>query len=259
MPTSNLDAQQETSISVQAIEEIALTIAAQDLNPTMMSQDFLKMSGIVPKDWELAQQPVLNPSFAQLSFKQGININAQPNTVTITEAISQKKLEEVAAGEIATKFVAQLAYGEYLGYSFSPKMLLPFPNNPQQVNNYITGKLLASGPWKQIGKAPVQAGINLMYSLEHCQLNISISEARLQQPQKPPMMAILFSGGFNYDLSTIEDYSERVSRLNKAISSWQNDFGQFREIITQKFLGSSSATQPQPTEETTLFPMGDTL
>ena len=138
-------------------------------------------------------------------------------------------------------------------------MLLPFPKNPQQVNNYITGKLLASGPWKQIGKAPVQAGINLMYSLEHCQLNISISEARLQQPQKPPMMAILFSGGFNYDLSTIEDYSERVSRLNKAISSWQNDFGQFREIITQKFLGSSSATQPQPTEETTLFPMGDTL
>ena len=259
MPTSNLEAKQESSISIEAIEEIGLTIAANDLNPTMMSQDFLKMSGIIPKDWELAQQPVLNPSLAQLSFQNGININAQPNTVTISESISQKKLEEVAAGEIATKLVAKLPYGEYLGYSFSPKMLLPFPKNPQEVRNYITRHLLASGPWKQIGKEPVQAGINLMYSLEHCQLNISIAEARLQQPQQPPMMAILFSGGFNYNLSNIEDYRERVSRLNQAISSWQNDFDQFRKMITQKFLGSSPATQHQLSEETTLFPMGDTL
>ena len=259
MPTSNLEAKQEPAISVQAIEEIGLTIAAKGLNPTMMSQDFLIMSGIIPKDWELAQQPVLNPNMAQLSFKKGININAQPNTVTIIESIAQKKLEEVVASEIATKLVAQLPYGEYLGYSFSSKMLLPFPENPQQVRNYITGNLLASGSWKQIGKAPVQAGINLIYSLDHCQLNISITEARLQQPSKPPMMAILFSGAFNYNLTNIEDYKERISSLNKAISSWGNDFTQFREIITQKFLNSSAATEAQPSEETNLFPMGDTL
>ena len=259
MPTSNLEAKPETAISVQAIEEIGLTIAAKDLTPTMISQDFLKMSGIIPKDWELAQQPVLNLNIAQLSFKNGININAQPNSVTITESIAQKKLTEIVAGEIATKFVAKLAYGDYLGYSFSPKMLLPFPNNPQQVRTYITEHLLASGPWKQIGKTPVQAGINLMYSLEHCQLNISIAEARLQQPQKPPMMAILFSGGFNYNLSTITDSQEKVDRLNKAISSWQKDFSEFRNMITQKFLGSSAGTETPSTEETNLFPMGDTL
>ena len=261
MPTSNLEAKPDTSISVQAIEEIGLTIAAKDLTPTMISQDFLKMSGIIPQDWELAQQPVLNPNIAQLSFKQGVNINAQPNSVTITESVSQKKLSEMAAGEIATKFVAKLAYGDYLGYSFSPKMLLPFPENPQQVRNYITENLLASGPWKQIGKTPVQAGINLMYSLEHCQLNISIAEARLQQPQKPQVMAILFSGGFNYNLSTITNSQEKVSRLNKAISSWQKDLSEFRNLITQKFLGSPSPapTKTQSTEETNLFPMGDTL
>ena len=138
-------------------------------------------------------------------------------------------------------------------------MLLPFPKNPQQVRNYITENLLANGAWKQIGKTPVQAGINLMYSLEHCQLNISIAEARLQQPQQPPMMAILFSGGFNYNLTTIADSQEKFDRLNKAISYWQNDFGQFRNIISQKFLGSSTATETQSTKETNLFPMGDTL
>lgn len=259
MSTSNLEAKSETSITVEAIEEIGLTIAAKDLTPTMMSQDFLKMSGIIPKDWEVAQQPVLSPNLAQLSFKNGININSQPNSVTITESMAQKKLEEVAASDIATKFVAKLAYGDYLGYSFSPKMLLPFPNNPQQVRNYITGNLLASGSWKEIGKTPVQAGINLMYSLEHCQLNISVAEARLQQPEKPPMMAILFSGGFNYNLGNIADSQEKIEILNKAINHWQSDFSEFRNLISQKFLGSSEKTESQPKEETNLFPLGDTL
>ena len=263
MPTSNLEAKQETAISVQAIEEIGLTIAAKGLNPTMISQDFLTMSGIISKDWELAQQPVLNPSLSKLSFKQGVNINSQPNTITITESLSQKKLEDVTAGDIVMKLLAQLPYAEYLGYSFSPKLLLPFPKNPQQVRNYIAGNLLASGPWKQIGKAPVQAGINLMYSLEHCQLNISIAEARLQQPQQAPVMAILFSGGFNYNLSNVGNSQERVPLMNKAVTSWKNDFSQFREIITQKFLNSSAATEAQLeaqlSTETSLFPMGDTL
>ena len=141
-------------------------------------------------------------------------------------------------------------------------MLLPFPTKPQQVRNYITSNLLASGPWKQIGKTPVQAGINLMYSLDHCQLNISIAEARLQQPQKPPMMAILFSGGFNYNLSTVVDSQEKLSQLNQAIDSWKNDFAQFRNIVTQKFLDASTQTETQANQsvdETSLFPMGDTL
>jgi hypothetical protein len=45
--------------ATQFMEEISLTIAAQDLAPSMMSQDFLKFSGIVPQDWELSQQPIL--------------------------------------------------------------------------------------------------------------------------------------------------------------------------------------------------------
>ncbi|MEO1004362.1 MAG: hypothetical protein AAFW67_00655, partial [Cyanobacteria bacterium J06638_38] len=71
----------------QFIEEIALIIAAQDLTPTMMSPDFLKFSGIVPQEWELAQDPVLNPNFAQLNFTNGIGISAKPRTITISESL----------------------------------------------------------------------------------------------------------------------------------------------------------------------------
>ena len=224
------------SKSLNTIEEIGIIIAAQDLTPTMMSQDFLKFSGIVPKDWELSQQPVLNPNAAQLNYSNGVSISAQPRTITLSEALSNKTLEEVMISQIAIRYIDKLPHAEYLGMSFSPKILVPFPENPELVRKFITERLLASGSWKDIGQAPVQAGINLMYLLDRCQLSISIAEARLQKPQQEPMAAILFSGSFNYNLERERDSQSKIAQLKQAINFWQSDLQKFRNIVTNKFL-----------------------
>ncbi|MBE9047373.1 hypothetical protein IQ255_23730 [Pleurocapsales cyanobacterium LEGE 10410] len=240
------------------IEEISLVIAAQDLTPTMMSQDFLKFSGIVPQEWELSQPPVLNPNFAQLNFTNGISINAQPRTITISESVNNKKLEELAAHLVAGRYIKKLPYAEYLGLSFCPQILLPFPDAPESVQQYITGTLLGSGSWKRIGIAPVQAGINLMYLLERCQLTMNISEAKLQQPQQPPLTAILFSGNFNYGVGQKQNQSQdRLTQIASFLDHWKTDLEEFRAIINQKFL-DRSANSGQSIGETSLFP-GQTL
>ena len=236
----------ESSNSLSTIEEISITIAARDLTPTMMSQDFLKFSGIVPKDWELSQQPILNPTTAQLNYTNGVSIAAQPRTITLSEGLNQKTLENVVISEVAIKYIEKLPHAEYIGMSFSPKILVPFPQNPEIARKYITERLLASGSWKTIGKAPVQAGINLMYLLDHCQLTINIAEARLQQPQQAPMIAILFSGSFNYNIEPKISATAKVDRLKQGLSFWQQDLKNFRDIVTNKFL-----TVP-PSEDTTL-------
>jgi hypothetical protein len=64
-----LESRIDSTIANQFIEEISIIIAAQDLTPTMMSLDFLKFSGIIPKDWELSQQPTLSPNYSQLNFR----------------------------------------------------------------------------------------------------------------------------------------------------------------------------------------------
>ncbi|MGD1920071.1 MAG: hypothetical protein ACFCAD_14995 [Pleurocapsa sp.] len=259
MTTSNAASAVNSASETQFIEEISIIIAAKDLTPTMMSQDFLKFSGIIPKEWELAQQPVLNPNFAQLNFTSGININAQPRTITISESLGSKKLEELNIAEIASKYIEKLPHAEYMGLSCSPKILIPFPTAPETVRNYITGTLLGSGSWKKIGKIPVQAGINLMYLLDRCQLTMSISEARLQQTQKQPITAILFSGNFNYNINLENKQSDganadRLTQISSFMKNWKSDFEEFRTIVNERFLDSGSANAGQSIGETSLFP-----
>ncbi|VEP15518.1 conserved hypothetical protein [Hyella patelloides LEGE 07179] len=191
----------------------------------------------------MSQQPILNPGAAQLNYTNGVSIAAQPRTITFSEALSNKKLEDILISEVALKYIEKLPLADYLGMSLSPKMLVPFPQNPEAVRKYITGRLLGSGSWKTIGKAPIQAGINLMYLLDNCQLTINISEARLQQAQKASMAAILFSGNFNYNISQDIPEEARINQLKQALSFWQSDMVNFRDIVINKFL-----TAPEPVD-----------
>ena len=235
------------------IEEISLVIAAQDLTPTMMSQEFLKFSGIVPKEWELAQQPVLNPNFARLNFTNGVGIEAQPRTITFSEPLN-KQVAELAIHQVADRYIKKLPHAEYIGLSLSPKILLPFPDSSTMVREYIIGTLLGSGSWKRIGNAPVQANINLMYFLDRCQLTISISEAKLQKSQEQPITAILFSGNFNYNVLGENSAKDRTAQTLDFLSNWNNDLEEFREIVNHKFLDSDSVESEQSIGETSLFP-----
>ena len=254
MTTSNAASEVNSANATQLIEEVSIIIAAKDLTPTMMSQDFLKFSGIVPKEWELAQQPVLNPNFAQLNFTSGVNISAQPRTITISESVGNKKLAELNISQIAQKYIEKLPHAEYMGLSCSPKILIPFPTAPETVRKYISGTLLGSGAWKNIGKAPVQAGINLMYLLERCQLTMNISEARLQQAQKQPITAILFSGNFNYNVNPENQKSDRQTQMSHFVDNWQTDFEEFRTIVNHKFMDSNNENLGESMVETSLFP-----
>ena len=241
----------------KSIEETSLVIAAQGLSPTMMSIEFLKFGGIVPQEWELAQQPILNPNFAQLSFTNGVRLEAQPSSINLSEPISDS--QGLTIPQIAEKYIQKLPHAEYAGLSFSPKILFPFPEDPGAVRDYITGTLLGSGSWKRIGLAPVQAGINLMYLLDRCQLTISVSEAKLQKPQEAPIMAILFSGSFNYNVNLGANSGENpAGQIINFLKNWQNDLTEFRAIVNREFLDSGNTESESSIGETSLFP-GQTL
>ena len=242
----------QTTTSIKFIEEIAIIIGARNLTPTMMSQDFLKFSGIIPQTWELTQQPVLNPNFAQLSFQNDLNIIAQPGNLTMSESVGNKNLNELSVAQVAIKYVEKLPHAEYQGFSFNPKIIVPIPNNPAAIQKYFTQTLLNQGAWQDIGRGLIQANINLLYQLEQCQLSISISQAKLQLPQQNPMLAILFSGNFNYDIAA-NNQQQIINQLIQAIQAWQHNFKTFREIVSQKFL--EQANLISSTQEATIFPV----
>lgn len=212
----------------------------------MFTEQFFKQSGVIPTDWTLSKKPVVNDRMAQLSFKNGLNIVAQPRTIGFSEGVTANEPKELKLPEVASNFIQVLRHAEYQNLSISPKMIVPLGSDPDAGRKYITETLIAPGPWQRFGTEPVQANINLLYQLEGCQLSLSINEARLQAPNRGPIPALLFAGNFNYNFANLES-AEKLDQIGRKIKNTQQDFDTYRKIIQENFLPSI------PSEEDSLF------
>ena len=94
-----------------------------------------------------------------------------------------------------------------------------------------------------MGKAPVKAAVNLVYSLEQGELNLSVAEAMLQLQDADPTPAVLFSGSFQYEIAG-ELEGEKLQHLYKLLENWQPDLEAYREIVNERFLGKEVEELP---------------
>ncbi len=233
---------------LKEIQEMAIAISASSFNPNLINLDFLKFSGIIPTDWELSRQPISNPNMIQLFFQNRVSIAAQPNMVTFIENIGTGEFTDLLITDVAKQFTQKLPNADYQTVSFSPKSVIPFKGGADAGRRYITRTLLAPGAWQEIGKAPMQANLNLLYELDRCQLSLAINEANIQMPDQSSVPAVLFSASFNYAVANFEQ-SERLHQIHKGIEHWDLDLSVFRELIEQRFLTSNNTLFP------TSFPM----
>ncbi|MCF2152306.1 hypothetical protein IQ276_039160 [Desmonostoc muscorum LEGE 12446] len=219
------------------IPEIAIAIAAKQHNPTILTPDFLKYSGIVPNNWELGKPPILTDSNAQVVFANGISITSYVNRIIFTEAIATKESTEVEIPALAGKYVETLAQVDYQGVSINFRGHVLFNEQNNTARNYIFGTLLNPGPWHEFGKAPVQAAMRFNYTLEGAQMSLDINEAGLQLPDRTVQPIVLFTAAFNHAIVQ-EEPSQRLAILSEIISNWQTDIEAYKELVNTKFLNS---------------------
>ena len=217
------------------MEEFTISIAAKNLDPTMLNPDFLKFSGIVPNEWELAKQPTNSPGGSQVNFQNGVNVISQPGSISFIEAMANKDLKQLQFAQVAQKYVQKLPLAEYQAINISPKVIVPFLEEEDGGKKFINERLLSPGPWHDFGNTSPQAALNLFYELEKCQFRLNINPARLQQANQTIISAVLFSGNFTYNLAeAVAD--ERINQLIQIINNWDQDLEIFRELIYEKFL-----------------------
>lgn len=220
------------------IQELAITLSAQNLNPTMLTLDNLRSLGVIPADWELAKQPVLNQLQARLNFKNGVNIVAQQRSITFAEPLNAQNQQNLQSAKIAKAFMSKFAQAGYQTISIAPKTIVSFgkeeESDPRQ---FILQKIIAQGPWQEVGNGVPQASVNFVYQLQNCQLNLSVNEVRLRAQTEPnqSVPALLFSGSFNY--RSQQEGANANSQLQAEIDRWSENLETFREIVHQKFLG----------------------
>ncbi|WP_392529931.1 hypothetical protein [Nostoc sp. C117] len=219
-------------------QELGIIIAAKNHNPTLIIPDFLKYSGIVPAEWELARQPISTPQVSQIAFTNGILIVAEPTRVIFIEAIEGKAVAEIIVADIAKKYVQALPNVEYEAVGLNPRSYISFDQQQDAARQYMAEMLLSPGTWQEVGTAPVRATLNLVYTMERCPFYLTINEAALRNPDETSTPIVLFNGSFSYEVKS-ETAPKRLRTLHQIIDNWQADLSSYQEIIKTKFLNQS--------------------
>ncbi|MCL1476002.1 hypothetical protein [Argonema antarcticum] len=230
------------------LQEFAIVIAAKNHNLTILNPDFLKYSGIVPTDWELARPPVYTNRVAQVTFANGISIIAEPNRVIFLEAIAEKTTAELATPNIARKYIQTLPNIEYQGIGLNPRDYISFESQQLSARKYLTETLFSPSFWHEEGTAPVGVTVNFTYTLERSSLNLSVNEVSMRFEDRKTVPVILFSGNFSYDIPT-ETGEERLKSFYRVLDNWQADLEIYKNIVNTKFLAKATEKAADVPEE----------
>jgi hypothetical protein len=220
-----------------SLQELAIVVSTPNQNPSVINLEFLKYSGVIPMEWELARAPIYTNQASQIVFQNGVAIAAQPDRVMFLEAINAKSDTDIQVAEVAQKYTAIMQRMEYqaIGINLRGYVEQDTEDAPRE---YMTQTLLAPGAWHEFGEEPMRATVNLAYTLKDGRFSLSVNDATLQMPEEEAKPVILFSGNFSYDLSEFEG-TARSEKLSMLIGNWQSDVDMFRDLINAKFLVNS--------------------
>jgi hypothetical protein len=223
------------------VQELAIVVAVQKIDPTLLTPDFLTMTQIVPTEWEILGQPVRSYDGSQITYQQGVSVIAQAQRVSFVELILNKEAQQIEVPKIAQAFVKVLSNLDFVGVGINLRGYLDFAGKPEAARRFMFSHLLALGDWLTLGDAPVQAGINLGYTFPGKRLNLTINEASVQQPEQNPNPIVLFSGNFDYDLAG-GDAATNVARLQEVLANWQQDLALYQDVV-HKFKKAETAIE----------------
>jgi hypothetical protein len=215
------------------LQELGIVVAMQQPNPNLVTAEFLALSGIIPFDWQLARQPVNNDDISQLFFTNGISISAEPNRIMFGETIGDKELNTLTIASIAQKYLDIFKQAKYQAIGINVRSYSP-QADALTATQFVNHQLLADGSWQNFGTAPIQAALDLVYTLPGRQLNLEIKAANIQFAEQEANPIILFSGNFGYNLSNSND---SFTAAQQVLATWQTDLSLYQELITERFLG----------------------
>ena len=213
--------------------DLAVVIVAQSHNPSLLNPDFLKFNGIVPEDWELAVPPICAGPIAQVAFKSGITITAQPDRVIVTEVLAGR--DKPLAPEIVKKYVQVLPHVPYSQIGLNPKIYAGIQDSEPDAPLLSRFLKDAAGLKREDLGALQTVGLRLGFAVpDGSSFNLSLDEGQITDDSVSLKHGILFGGNFHCDLRG-ETNKERIENLLTVLDQCENRIKQLETFI-QSFL-----------------------
>jgi hypothetical protein len=176
---------------------------------------------------------------SQVSYQNGVSILSYPDRTVLVEALSDKDNDAVEIPKIARRYSEVLRNMDYQAIGVNFRGYSSFPGEGEAAHNYMCKTLLSPGAWQQVGTQPMRAGLNLVYTFERNQLNLSVQEAMLQLPEQERLPVVLFTANFETQLQAATE-AERLGQVQNALEGWRKDLATYQEVVSQ-FLNAESA------------------
>jgi hypothetical protein len=225
------------------VQELALVIAVKRQDPSLLTPDFLRYSGIVPQEWELSREPVRAQQVAQVSYQNGVSILAYPDRTVLVESLSDKDSETVEIPSIAQRYSEVLRNMDYQAIGVNFRGYVSFSG--EGAHEYVCKTLLSPGSWQQVGTQPMRAGLNLVYTFGRNQLNLSVQEAMLQLPEQERLPVVLFTANFESQLKGATEV-ERLGQVQQALEGWRSDLATYQQVVGQFLDAEANNLIPMP-------------
>lgn len=212
------------------LRELAIAISIRNYDPSILTPGLLQSCGLIPADWELAQPPIANPNFAQVGYRNGIGVNARRDRLAWVEDLRVAKSGEALTPVLARRYTEIFPNADYRALGLSFRGYLPFEGEPEGARRYLFSTFFAPNPWQDFGEAPVEAGINLQYTVENKKFNLNVLEAMLNADSPGEVPLVLFTGLFDYPFQS-ESPSERLTALQTHLANWSADRDIYQQAI----------------------------
>lgn len=211
------------------LPDLSIILDIQKFSPILLTPEFLRYSNLIPGDWQLAREPVVNANLSQIAFTNGISFSSQPGSIIFSETWQDKSLEQAQIPALTHKYVEIMPEADYLGIEFNPGVFLTFESPDENVaRNYIVSNLLAP----HLRNSSLNATLHLYYTLERRKMYLSVREAKLELPNQSLQPAIFLSGHFRYQING-DNPLEKRQHLHHLIDNWSEDLESYTKIVNQ--------------------------
>lgn len=204
--------------------KVGAVLLARGHNPTILHPSFLKNEEVVPKDWELSQDPVCTPPFAAVSFSSNFSFVVEQDKLQVNYMGENADQQTKKVAEMAGNYAAKLPYVHYTAVGINLTAFVPY----EDAASFIIQHFVKDGPWKNDKLRLVEAKQNFIYAFKDHMLNMSIEGGvKKKDDQEKVQSGIVFHANYHAQCSNNDPLGSVQFHLSQAVNRKEH----FKQVI----------------------------